>query len=123
LSCLELHFQAVCPDLCESLASLAPGITRLELSLDLAFELTTKQVCLLMDAAKVKKTVIWAPALPNSNQAEQKVLRTAQGLRNRHPVSIYYERHHVYLMTVCRQGALQLCSAYPTSAACGLTLT
>jgi hypothetical protein len=44
LRCLELHFQAMCPDLCASLASLAPGITRLELSLDLAFELTTKQV-------------------------------------------------------------------------------
>lgn len=44
LSCLELHFQAVCPGLCQALASLAPGITQLQLSLDLAFELTTKQV-------------------------------------------------------------------------------
>lgn len=44
LSSLELHFQSVCPSLCAALAELAPGITRLELSLDLAFELTTKQV-------------------------------------------------------------------------------
>jgi hypothetical protein len=44
LECLELHFQAVCPGLCQALANLAPGITQLQLSLDLAFELTTKQV-------------------------------------------------------------------------------
>jgi hypothetical protein len=44
LKCLELHFQSICAQLCQDLAVLAPGITRLELSLDLAFELTTKQV-------------------------------------------------------------------------------
>lgn len=44
LKCLDLHFQSICAQLCQDLAALAPGITRLELSLDLAFELTTKQV-------------------------------------------------------------------------------
>jgi hypothetical protein len=44
LDCLELHFQSVCANLCEEIARLAPGVTQLQLSLDLAFELTTKQV-------------------------------------------------------------------------------
>lgn len=46
LDCLELHFQTVCANLCEEIARLAPGVTQLQLSLDLAFELTTKQVSL-----------------------------------------------------------------------------
>lgn len=71
LNVLELHFQAISPTLCEALAALAPGLTRLELSLDLAFELTTKQVgpskLCLTTAGVTRLTGSYAAAKPTAN--------------------------------------------------------
>jgi hypothetical protein len=44
LTGLTLHFKSVCPSLCAAVAAHAPGLTHLQLCLDLAFELTSRQV-------------------------------------------------------------------------------
>lgn len=44
ITSLTMHFQALCTTLCSRMACLAPDLAHLELCLDLAFELTTKQV-------------------------------------------------------------------------------